>query len=294
MSIKGANNPFASNPVVFANANAIVSLGTVTRDGNEFTFSVGFVWKINGVTYQNTAPVVLSIAEASEGFNRIDNALLNTSNTIELQQGNESDTIALRPIAPVTNIILTSFSISGNEIGNPQDPTTGTRSKNKSESVGFTYQLNGIKAVIQLRPEGNAYYSISGNLLTVDGFGLNLFTGNSDEEAPYQMKDLFIENSGTNSITLLHDGTGLANSKFFFSDETDLVVPPAGKVWLKYGKDYCQLFLISWSPEKIHEILKLQPSSNPNPIDGDIWLEGNTNTGLKIRIKGVTKTVSLI
>lgn len=34
------------------------------------------------------------------------------------------------------------------------------------------------------------------------------------------------------------------------------------------------------------------PPSAPN--DGDIWLESNTNTGLKMRINGVTKTVSLV
>jgi hypothetical protein len=30
-----------------------------------------------------------------------------------------------------------------------------------------------------------------------------------------------------------------------------------------------------------------------SPLDGDIWLESNTNTGLKIRIAGVTKTVTV-
>lgn len=293
MSVKASNNPYASEPVVFANANAIISLGTITRDGNEFTFSVGFIWKINGVTFQNTAPIVLTIAEASLGFNRIDNALLNTSNTIELQQGNESDTIALRPVAPNTAVILTSWNISGNEIEDSQDPTTGTRSKNKAESSKFTYQLNGIKSVIQLRPEGYAYYSISGNSLTIDGFGLNLITGNLDAEAPYPMKDLFIENAGNHSITLLHDGPGLASSKFFFLDESDLIIPPGGKVWLKYNTAYCQLFLTSWTPEKIHEIIKLQVTSNPNPTDGDLWLESNSTEGLKFRIKGITRTVNL-
>lgn len=29
------------------------------------------------------------------------------------------------------------------------------------------------------------------------------------------------------------------------------------------------------------------------PNDGDIWLESNTNTGLKVRINGVTKTVTV-
>lgn len=31
-----------------------------------------------------------------------------------------------------------------------------------------------------------------------------------------------------------------------------------------------------------------------SPVDGDMWLESNTNTGFKMRINGVTKTVSLI
>jgi hypothetical protein len=30
-----------------------------------------------------------------------------------------------------------------------------------------------------------------------------------------------------------------------------------------------------------------------NTNDGDVWLESNTNTGLKIRISGVTKTITL-
>lgn len=42
-------------------------------------------------------------------------------------------------------------------------------------------------------------------------------------------------------------------------------------------------------------MLKLQVGSAPTtPADGDVWLESNTNTGLKIRVNGVTKTVSLV
>ncbi len=29
------------------------------------------------------------------------------------------------------------------------------------------------------------------------------------------------------------------------------------------------------------------------PVDGDIWRESNTNTGLKIRVAGVTKIITL-
>ena len=44
----------------------------------------------------------------------------------------------------------------------------------------------------------------------------------------------------------------------------------------------------------ISEVLKLTVVFNTKPKDGDVWLESNTNTGLKIRINGVTKTINLI
>lgn len=40
--------------------------------------------------------------------------------------------------------------------------------------------------------------------------------------------------------------------------------------------------------------INLPVSAAPTaPVDGDIWREDNTNTGLKIRINGVTKTVTV-
>jgi hypothetical protein len=44
----------------------------------------------------------------------------------------------------------------------------------------------------------------------------------------------------------------------------------------------------------IKQILSLNVTAAPvSPIDGQVWLESNTNTGLKIRINGVTKTITL-
>jgi hypothetical protein len=253
MSITGANNPFPCTPVVFSAANQIIQLGTITRLGNVFTFSVGFVWKINGVTYQNTAPIALTIAEATDGFYRIDNAILNTSNSIELQQGLESETIALQPVVPDTNILLTSWNISGSTIGDTSDPIIGSTFKKKSENLGYgDPDLSGTNAVIQLRPDGTSYYAFSNaSLVSIDGFGLSLITGVPTAETPYPMKDLFIENTGTTPIVLLHDGPGTASSKFFFTDEENLTIPAGGKLWLKYGNPYCQLFFKSWSGETI-------------------------------------------
>jgi hypothetical protein len=43
----------------------------------------------------------------------------------------------------------------------------------------------------------------------------------------------------------------------------------------------------------ISNIIKLAIATNSSPSDGDIWREDNTNTGLKIRVNGVTKTITL-
>lgn len=41
-------------------------------------------------------------------------------------------------------------------------------------------------------------------------------------------------------------------------------------------------------------VLNLPTQAAPGtPVDGDIWREDNTNTGLKIRINGVTKTITV-
>ena len=246
MSITGSNNPFACEPVVFANANAIVSLGTITRDGNQFTFSVGFVWKINGVTYQNTAPVVLTIAEASTGFQRIDNALLNTSNTIELQQGLESETIALRPVAPDTNIILTSWNISGDAIGDTETPIVGTQFKQKNENQKFNPTLGGTTAVITIQPFGQNYYSVGGQVTGIVGFSKALITASPTAEVPYAGKDFYIENKTDHNVTLKN---AFSPVDIPFNLGADLVVPTNGIVWLKYNPntEKMDLFFKSWS-----------------------------------------------
>lgn len=43
----------------------------------------------------------------------------------------------------------------------------------------------------------------------------------------------------------------------------------------------------------LSDIVSLPVVANASPADGDVWREDNTNTGLKIRINGVTKTVTV-
>lgn len=43
----------------------------------------------------------------------------------------------------------------------------------------------------------------------------------------------------------------------------------------------------------LDSILKLTVFTNSSPTDGDVWREDNTNTGLKVRINGATKTITV-
>lgn len=43
----------------------------------------------------------------------------------------------------------------------------------------------------------------------------------------------------------------------------------------------------------VTQILNLGVYTNATPADGDVWRADNTNTGLKIRINGVTKTITV-
>lgn len=53
------------------------------------------------------------------------------------------------------------------------------------------------------------------------------------------------------------------------------------------------LGVVKTSLAQIHLDIPTVLTAPTSPNDGDIWLESNTNTGLKIRIAGVTKTITL-
>ena len=132
-------------------------------------------------------------------------------------------------------------------LGFYNSPIIASQFKKKSESIGYTDpMLSGSNAVIQFRSNGESVYAFSNTgLVSIDGFGLDLITGNPYAEAPYTGKDILIYNNKATDLILKHDGA--AQCKFFFIDETDLIIPPGGKVWLKYGSSYCEMIFKSWN-----------------------------------------------
>lgn len=238
--ITGTNNPFACDPVIFTATNSIVSLGTITRVGNDFTFSVGFVWKINGTIYQNAAPITLTVAEAAPGYNRIDNAILNNSNSIELQQGLPSNTIALQPLEPENSIILTSWDISAESISEVVPPIVGSNYLQKEFEKAQLVNATGSNVVIALNIKGRNNIILNGALTGVIGFSLtNLELNPTYAEYPHEGKDYFIQNKTGHSVTL-KNGDETVDIGFLSKDGNDILLPNNGIVFFKKSLNILQ------------------------------------------------------
>lgn len=231
--INGTNNPFPCDPVIYSASNTIIAVGTITRNANVFTFSPGFKWRINGVVYENTAPINITIAVASSGKYRIDNALLNTSNSIELQQGLESDTIAIRPAYPENTMLLTSWNVFGEIIDNNIDPIEGSDFVKKSFAYYYNANISGAGASIPFDVAGRTEIRLTNaGLESIASVDVTAWGGVAETERFYPGKPYLVRNLTGNAITIFHNA-GLDNPAgirpiyyaFSLKEEQNLVLP---------------------------------------------------------------------
>lgn len=236
--------------------NRIITQTGFSLVDQDLTINAGWIWAIAGVQYTNENPVVLNFPYAATSNQRLDLVVMNASSTFVRISGTESETNPVAPAVPNNTLLLTSVLVSDGAVGSVEDPILGTQFKKKTESSAFNDgSLSGQKAVIQLRPQGNSFYAITGaGLVSIDGFGLDLITGNPSAEPPYSGKDLIIQNLTAQPFDLLHDGDGMATAKFSFFNGQNLTVPPQGVVWLKYFTPYCEVVFKSWSENELPEI----------------------------------------
>lgn len=108
---------------VNAIADGIKELGTITRSGNDFTFSVGFEWRIQGLNYANSSDFIINIPLATTGFFRTDIIVLDDTNSIIRIQGFEASPVSIQPPTPPGTLFLCSIVVYGDTVYNPSDPT---------------------------------------------------------------------------------------------------------------------------------------------------------------------------
>ena len=233
-----------------SNYNQLLAIGTISVSGTDITVPSGVSGQINSLLYGTSTDTILSITLCPTGFSRKDIIVLTTANTVVVISGEETDgAIVLAPPVPTDALYITEFDVNDTTIGAPIDPSLGTSFKKKSENAAYNDPtLSGTDAVISLQPNGQGVYAFSNaGLTSIDGFGLDLITGNPSAETPYPYKDILIYNNKATGLILKHDGSGTADVKFLLEGGVDLVIPAGGKVWLKYGPSYCEMIFKSWS-----------------------------------------------
>ena len=108
---------------MYSLTNGITAIGNIVRDGADFTFEVGFEWKINGIEYAN-AEITRTINDAGTGNHRIDIAVCDENNDIFIIEGTEvalATAVVQPPVQPNT-LFLCSFLITESVIGDNTIP----------------------------------------------------------------------------------------------------------------------------------------------------------------------------
>ena len=169
--------------------SGITTLGTITIDGDEVTFSE-FEWKIAGVDYAQAAPITRTLPFASEGMYRTHTAYFTTTNDINISVGAEDDEVTTEPNIPEGTLRMRAFNVFGEVI------TVGP-----GESLPFN--MLTLDQLLVLHPNAQVWVNVDGLDLR---FNLNELVFNHIQN----IEQVLIEgNSVTDlGISFLSTGTG--------------------------------------------------------------------------------------
>jgi hypothetical protein len=121
-------------------------------------------------------------------------------------------------------------------------------------------------------------------------------------------RDVIIQRNGTSYITIGSSNISFADDLVFGTDNaldigavgatrprtgyfgTSVVSPAYGAGGVASTSTFINIAASTTANSALRFVQGVAPTS---PVDGDMWREDNTNTGLKVRINGVTKTVTV-
>ncbi|KQS45907.1 hypothetical protein ASG38_14960 [Flavobacterium sp. Leaf359] len=202
---------------LYSKFNGIISIGTITNEGNVYTVPAGAEWSISGIDYTNALPYIFTVADASPGFKRIDLLIVRPSG-FELVVGTESAGVVNPPdITDSANAIeVKPYFINGTDIDDGSEPVVGE---------GYVSQRNFAEIVFS--GSGRTTLSILPNLGGIRFTGANTSFEGVNVHKPENLwpgKPFKIKNMQAISMTLKHlTGTVFQMS---FPGGTDLVAKP--------------------------------------------------------------------
>lgn len=285
----------SDNQVFVSNSGALSGGSNFTFDGTNFILASGSLSNSSaGFTYTATTPSTLSAT-----YNVLSCTINSTGTYTNTLRGlNVSIGAGLTTSGSVVGIraeVLAGTSGSGIYSG------LGARAFTAS-SAGSGSGMNCGGYFNSLGSTGLNIGSISignGTSNTATNIGAVILGGNDTINTPIgaiiglNTVDPII----TDSSVLILDIGGVTNPPPFLIGRngaaTRMTIDYAAKMYLGDATTpvaWLGLAACTSSTPHLHLTAGSAPSS---PADGDIWREDNTNTGLKIRVNGVTKTITL-
>lgn len=228
------------------NPDRIISLGTETIVGNEYTYE-GYTWQLGGVQINNIGnPIQIVLPSATTGFKRNDISVFKANGTIERIAGIETDgEIVSTPDVPEGTLYFKTYFIDGNVVESEPEPPVidGSIFKKKSENSSLKITATGEEQIINLSLGGQMHYIVTSTaLISVAGFSPHLL--NMGGNPLYPGQDLIFENQTGNPVTLINAHT-IAPIKF--NEGADIIVPNGGKIWFRINEEFAKIIMKSWS-----------------------------------------------
>ena len=215
---------------MYSLTNGITAIGNITRDGADFTFEVGFEWKINGIEYSN-AEITRTINDAGTGNHRIDIAVCDTNNDIYIIEGFEVPlaTAVVQPPTPPNTLFICYFLITESVIGDNSTPgitgqnniplkieiaSTDLSTNDVAGFVDYINALNPALTVLETNSLVQYYLTDTQEIYQFVGIGKGTYGLGQTQIAPENvMKITFSGGSQDLQQTLENGATYTANGK---------------------------------------------------------------------------------
>lgn len=154
----------------------------------------------------------------------------------------------------------------------------GANSANNSNFFGYAAGQNATTA-----SNSNLFGYSAGKSFTSNVIGSNNIVIGTNISLP---------NGATNRINIGGVLFGLNTHSDIYSFNPSITAQTNGRIGINVVSPTANLHIGASTTEAA--LMRLEVGSAPtSPNDGDIWLESNTLTGLKIRINGVTRTITI-
>ena len=310
-AILQGGNSFGTTVSIGTNDNQAVSImiNNVARwnfGSNNFSNSVSSnYFNLNSGASNSPAIISRKIADSYSVFAFNNANASSTGNILDFQnQGNTRSYIGNDGSLTFGN----TASVNGITLYNTADQTTnysklsiknqgsyylvGVEQGGSASSLPLILQGGGGRQFVITTPvlEGGYQMKFTTGGSNLSGLGVNLNYSNSSGINNHVALFGTINQSGSAGYRGVYESIyeqALGSGPHLLMDlGTNTAANGSGTHTSKFSVDNTGVISIS-------NVMKLATVTNSSPQDGDLWREDNTNTGLKIRINGVTKTITV-